>query len=558
MLRSLQIKNYVLIDSLEVNFPAGLVIITGETGAGKSILLGAVSLLTGGRADSSVVGPAGDNCVVEGEFFCGDDQALKVYFQEEDLPWEDGNIVLRRVVSANGRSRCFICDEPVSKEVLAEISSRLVDIHSQHQTLKLSDAAFRLDVLDTYASNGELRGQCSEAFRSLGEQRRRLASVTETLERQVREREYNELMLSQLRDAHLRAGELEELDAEQKILSNAEEIKLSLLKVVSLFGGEEELSLTAKLKEASRTLSKLASYVPSTEELAGRIDSARAELDDILSDVASLEESTEVNQDRLQAVEERMSLLYSLMAKHSAGSVEELIAKRDALSGELLGAEELEQQKADLEKAIAEGEGKLADLAARLHKSREAAAGEFAKAVTKSLEMLSLEGAKFGVELQESPLGATGKDTVLFTFCSRGVAPADVSRAASGGELSRIMLSVKELMASRSAMPTMIFDEIDTGVSGSVADAVGSMICRMGENMQIFAITHLPQVAVKGKAHLVVTKEVSPQGTAVSRIHLLDDEERVDEIARLLSGSQITPQARANAKTLLQSSQNRK
>lgn len=558
MLKSLQIKNYVLIDSLEVNFPAGLVIITGETGAGKSILLGAVSLLTGGRADASVVGPAGDNCVVEGEFFCGGDETLKAYFQEEDLPWEDGNIVLRRVVSGNGRSRCFICDEPVSKEVLAEISSRLVDIHSQHQTLKLSDPAFRLEVLDTYASNADLRGQCAAAFKGLQEQRRLLADVTGNLERILREKDYNELMYSQLHEAHLRAGELEELEAEQKILSNAEEIKLSLLKVENLLGGDEEQSLTAKLKEASRILSKLAAFVPVSEDLSGRIDSARAELDDILSEASSLEESTEVSQERLQAVEERMSLLYSLMSKHSARTVEELIAKRDALSGEISGAEDLEQQKKDIEKAIEEGEKKLKDISASLHESRKAAAKEFAAEVTKSLALLSLEGSKFGVDLVDAAQSATGTDAVVFTFCARGAASADVSRAASGGELSRIMLSVKELMAAHSAMPTMIFDEIDTGVSGSVADAVGSMICRMGENMQIFAITHLPQVAVKGQAHLVVTKEVSPQGTAISRIHQLNDEERVDEIARLLSGSQITPQARANAKTLLQSSQNRK
>lgn len=560
MLKALRVKNFILIDSLEISFPAGLVIITGETGAGKSILLGAVALLTGGKSDASYIGPASDTCVVEGEFDCGADATLKAIFDDLDLPWNNGNITIRRVISASGRSRCFICDEPVSKEDLAAISSRLVDIHSQHQTLKLADPAFRLSVLDAFAGTTTLKETCAREWKQLGQQRKALEELNGTLSRLALERDFNELMFKQLDDVKLREGELEELEAEQKILANAEEIKLSLVKAESLLEGDgrEIPSVSATLKEVSKTLSKLSSYVQAAGNLSDRIESSKAELDDILSEISSLEESTDVSQDRLEAVEARMSLLYSLLSKHSVRTIEELIEKRDSLSEGLYNSEELQQQKESLERSIKALEAQIKETSAKLHEKRADAAGKFAAAITDSLYSLSLESAIFGVELENVPQNATGTDSITFVFSATGSNPVDVSKGSSGGEMSRIMLSIKDLMARYTAMPTMIFDEIDTGISGSVADAMGSMICRMGEDMQIFAITHLPQVAAKGNAHLLVTKEMTQQGRATSKIKQLNSSERVQEIARMLSGSKITREAIANAESLLQNNPARK
>lgn len=559
MLKSLQVKNYVLIDSLEIDFPAGLVIITGQTGAGKTLLLGSVALLSGAKADASVVGPSGDNCVVEGEFQCGGDVTLKALFEENDLPWDNGNIIIRRVVSNSGRSRCFIGDEPVSKEVLQEISSRLVDIHSQHQTLKLSDPSFRMEVLDSFAGASPLRIECGALWRDLQAKNRALAEVEAEIVETEKEREFNSLMFEQLNSARLREGEMEELEAEQKILSNAEEIKLSLLKVTDLLGGEVMgQNVSSVLKEASKTLLRLNDFVPAAGELSERLDSARAEIDDILSEAESLEESTEVSGDRLQAVEERLSQLYSLMSKHSVSTIEQLIQKRDTLSDALNGGEALKEKREELLSAISKARTQYESACNSLHQKRESARDAFSEEVSASLQALSLEGARFRAELEPVAPGPSGTDAVNFLFSAKGVREGDAGKIASGGELSRIMLSIKALMARFTDLPTAIFDEIDTGVSGSVADNVGSMISRMGEDMQVFAITHLPQVAVKGSTHLLVTKEESAQGRTVTHIKKLSAEERVNEIARLLSGSEITPQARANAEILLRNSQNRK
>ena len=451
-----------------------------------------------------------------------------------------------------GRSRCFICDEPVSKEDIAAISSRLVDIHSQHQTLKLSDQGFRLSVLDAYAGNSALREDCATLWKKLGQERKALEEVSVRLGRLAAERDFNELMFKQLDDAKLRPGELEELEAEQKLLSNAEEIKLSLAKAEALMEGDgQDLpSMSASLREVSKTLSKLTAFVPSAGELAGRVESSRAELDDILAEITGMEESVDTSSERLEAVEARMSLLYSLLSKHSVHSLEELIQKRDALSEAIYNSDELEQTKETIGRVIRDLEEKFAAAAAQLHEKRAGAAEKFAAAITASLHSLSLEGAFFGVDLETVPPGASGTDAVNFVFSATGGRPVDVSKGSSGGEMSRIMLSIKDLMARYTAMPTMIFDEIDTGISGSVADAMGSMICRMGEDMQIFAITHLPQVAAKGNAHLLVTKELEGD-RAVSRIKQLDAQQRVREIARMLSGSVITPEAMANAESLL-------
>ena len=553
MLSRLQVKNYVLIDSLEIDFPEGLIIITGQTGAGKSILLGALSLVMGGKADAAMVSEGADNCVVEAEFE-GVDGGLKDLLEGNDVEWEDGHLIIRRVVNRSGRSRAFVNDSPVPVTVLQEVSSRLVDIHSQHQTLLLSDKQFQLSILDHYAGNAALLEQCSLLWRESNAIKAELAQLEARIARIASDKDYNEAQFRQLEAASLREGELAELEEEQKQLANAEEIKNGLCAVEELFTASsgESMSIDAALKESGKMLSKVARYIPATAELSSRIDSCRCELDDILAEVSDLNSRIDMSESRLEAVEDRMSLIYGLMKKHSCADETELIALRDRLSNELFDSTRLEDEAADLREKLAKTFAALKDHAEKLHESRLNASSSFAESITASIRNLELSYAVFEVALAEAPLSATGADSVQFLFSASGRNPVDVSKCASGGEMSRIMLSLKDMMARFTAMPTMIFDEIDTGVSGSVADKMGSMICGMGENMQVFAITHLPQVAAKGKAHYVVTKEIDPATSrAVSTISRLSDDERVLEVARMLSGTVLTDAAIENAKSLL-------
>ena len=553
MLRSLHVRNYVLIDSLEIDFPEGLVIITGQTGAGKSILLGALGLVLGGKADASLLGVHGDTCVVEAEFSVGNDPALQALLADNDLE-ETGSLTIRRTVNRSGRSRSFVNDEPVSLPVLQALSERLIDIHSQHQTLRLADPAFRLSMLDHYAGNyavipgstGNLSA-CREAWTTLQENRKELATVKERLERLAAEKGYNEALFEKLDRAKLRDGEMEELEAEQRQLAHAEELKELLTA-----GGEiltpsdDRAPLSAQLKEAEKQLAKAARYIPSMETLVQRIESTRLELDDIADELEAASARVDISPERLEQVEDRMSLLYDLMGKHGVQTVADLIAERDRLSALLFDSTALEERESELEKAVAQAEKAYGKAADALRKARQKAAKGFAASIAESLAYLELDRAVFEVELAEAAEGPTGRDAVRFLFSSTGKAPQDLAKVASGGELSRIMLSLKAMMARYTEMPTLFFDEIDTGVSGSAADKMGSLICRMGGDMQVFAITHLPQVAAKGQAHYLVTKE-----NDVTSIRLLSQEERVREIARLLSGSVITDAAIANAESLL-------
>lgn len=555
MLTRLQVRNYVLIDSLDIDFPEGLIIITGQTGAGKSILLGALSLVMGSKADASVVSEGADNCVVEAEFQTAD-LSLKSILEENDVEWEDGNLIIRRVVNRSGRSRSFVNDSPVAVSVLQGIASRLVDIHSQHQTMLLSDRSYQLDILDHYAGNMELRQECAGLWKELASQRSELRHLEEKLARIALERDYNEAQLNQLEAASLKAGELAGLEEEQKQLANAEEIKTGLSTVEELFtnasSAGEMQSMDASLKEAEKMLAKVGRFIPSVISLSERIASCRLELDDVLSEISSINSRTDLSESRLEEVDARISMLYGLMQKHSCRDEQELMDYRDKLRETVSDSSLLEERKLELSGKIATSEKLLNDAAARLHESRVEAAARFAQAITDSVRNLELPYAVFETEIADAPMSASGSDTVMFRFSSTGKNAVDVARCASGGEKSRIMLSLKAMMARFTNMPTMIFDEIDTGVSGSVADRMGSMICEMGSYMQVFAITHLPQVAAKGKAHYLVSKEIDPgTSAAVSTISRLSDEQRVMEVARMLSGSVLTDAAVANAESLL-------
>lgn len=561
MLKALHIKNYVLIDSLDIEFPAGLVIITGQTGAGKSILLGALSLVMGSRADSSVIGAAGDNCGVEAEFEVNDeDGSLRQYLDENEIDFDPvdgkGQLTIRRILNSNGRSRSFVNDSPAPLKVLSMLSSRLIDIHSQHETMLLRDKQFQMSMLDHFAGDSGLLKSCRTRWERLTGLKNDLDEVNANLSRTNAEKDYNQAQFERLDSAHLKDGELEELETEQKQLANAEEIKSSLYQVENYFSPsgddaqDDRMSIDSMLKDSSRILDKLSSYIPSVSALSERIESARLELDDVLSEVSDLESGTEISDERLQEVEERLSLLYDLLKKYSCTQVSELIELRDRLSESLADTSVLEARKSALEKEIGEAEKDLAAACSDLHDARAKAVPDFSENICNSIRSLELDRAVFDVVLEPGKPGPDGSDTILFRFSSTGKSPVDVAKCASGGEMSRIMLCLKAMMARYTNMPSMIFDEIDTGVSGSVADKMGSMICSMGDYMQVFAITHLPQVAAKGDAHYIVTKEFDGD-RAISSIRKISGEDRVMEVARILSGSRVTPEAIANAKSLL-------
>ena len=557
MLARLHVRNYVLIDSLEIDFPEGLIIITGQTGAGKSILLGALSLVTGAKADVSMVSEGADNCVVEAEFDTSD-VSVRNILEENEVEWDQGHLIIRRVVNRSGRSRAFVNDSPVPVTVLQDISSRLIDIHSQHQTLLLSDKQFQLDILDHYAGNTQLRQDCAAAWKELVSKKAELASLESRIARIVSDKEYNEAQYRQLEAASLREGELAELEDEQKQLSNAEDIKTGLCGVEELFtatsSAGESMSIDSSLKESVKMLSKVGRYISAASELAERLDSCRLELDDILSEVSDMNSRIDMSEERLEQVEARMSMIYGLLKKHSCIDEADLISLRDRLSDELFDSTRLEEQAEDLRKEISVVDGRLRSISDKLHQARVKSSPDFAGSIASSIRGLEMPYAVFEVELHDVPVSSAGYDSVSFRFSSTGRNAVDVSKCASGGEMSRIMLALKAMMARFTSMPTMIFDEIDTGVSGSVADKMGSMICQMGENMQVFAITHLPQVAAKGQAHYVVTKTIDQATSkAVSGISRLSDTERVTEVARMLSGSVLTDAAIANAKELLNS-----
>ena len=535
MLRRLTIQNYALIDSLDIELPGGLIIITGETGAGKSIMLGALSLLLGGKGDVSALKDSSKNCVVEGEF---------------ELDGEE--LILRRVISPAGRTRNFINDEPANLGELVSIASRIIDIHAQHQHLLLTDAAYQMQVVDYFAGTRTLLEKYRGVFSQLQKSEAALAELDANIARIEGEREYRQFQFDKLYQASLKEGELEELEQEQKQLANAEQIRDGIYGAVSLMQPMGS-SIVQNLKEAVHILQKSSNFVPELQELCNRLESCRIECKDIEDELETLAGGITVSPQRLEQVEERLSLLYSLMRKHSVASVEELLQVRDSLEQELLGAERSIEDRNALVERIKELEAERNSLAEELSRAREAKIKGLGKTLQDSIRDLQMPYAVFEVALEDAgKYTMQGKDAVQFLFSANGNGKLNpVQKAASGGELSRIMLCLKALMANFTGMPTMIFDEIDTGVSGSIAHKMGELIGKMGERMQIIAITHLPQIASKRGTHLLVQKEFDRHNNAATRIRRIEGDERVKEVARMLSGSELTNAALENARELL-------
>lgn len=554
MLSRLEIHNYILIDSLETDFPEGLVIISGQTGAGKSILLGALNLLAGGKADASMISEGAQNCIVEAVFTAVPD-SVKGMLEEAGVEWNDGELVIRRLVAASGRSRAFINDCPVPVQLLSAAATSLFDIHSQRATMDLLDPFRQMDLLDRFAGNLELRGRYSASYSRLIGLKDRSRDLSETLAGLNREKDYNEAQFRQLDSAAIKEGEMEELEAEQKKLANAEDIQTGLCGILERLNPSdgESLSADSSLKAAVKVLNRLSAYVPAAEGLSSRLESLRIELEDVLSEISDIVSTVDSSPERLAKVDDRMSLIYSLYQKFSCSGEAELIALRDDYRNRLVNTGQIEEELAAVQEEIRQEEKICDKLASALTESRLKASAPFSAKVQEMIRGLELQQAVFSVDISRTQTaGRYGRDNIVFLFSSTGRNALPVAKCASGGEMSRIMLCLKALMARFVSMPTLIFDEIDTGVSGSVADKMGSMICSMGKDMQVFAITHLPQVAAKGDAHYLVTKALQGDGRTVSSVTRLDDKDRVMEIARMLSGSSVTGAAVANAVSLLE------
>jgi DNA repair protein RecN (Recombination protein N) len=550
MLKSLSIENYALIDSLNIEFAPGFSVITGETGAGKSIILGALSLILGQRADARQIKQGENKCLVEGVFDVSK-YDLKSLFDEHDWVYEGETCILRREIWANGKSRAFLNDSPVYLNDLKVLGDRLIDIHSQHQNLALNDRQFQLLVVDALADTRLLRGEYVSAFRSFRSAAKVLADLKEASRKNKEEEDYLRFQYAALSEAALREGEQEELEAELEALTHSEEIKSGLFAVTNLLSGEDQ-NVEAMLKSALESVRNVQSVFPKADEIVQRLESAYLDLKDLRSETERLFDEIEFNPDRQQLVEDRLGVIYDLQKKHSVATVRQLIELRDNIGSKLQNIDSMEEKISSAENILSEKREQLFDLARRLSEKRLAAISDIEKELTSRLSYLGMPNARFECRItpKQQP-DETGMDDVQFLFsANKNTDLLPVSQIASGGEISRLMLCVKALIAGATALPTIIFDEIDTGTSGEMADKMGRIMQDMSRNMQVIAITHLPQIASKGDFHYIVYKKDTEDSTQ-TYMRQLSSEERITEIARLLSGAETTAQAIENAKVML-------
>lgn len=550
MLKSLSIQNFVLIDRLEITFDKGLSVITGETGAGKSIILGALSLVLGARADGKSIKKEADKCVIEAVFDVSL-YDLDEYFMENDLEYDAGNCILRRELYASGKSRAFVNDSPVSLSILKELGTKLIDIHSQHQNLLLADSRFQLKVVDVMAANDAPLDAYRKEYRRYIGLKKEIREQTEMVLSARKEEDYIRFQLEQLTAAALKEGEQFELEQEQDTLSHAEEIKGALYKVSGILDAEE-LGAVRLIREACASMESVKSYYPEAAGIAERLHSAYIELEDLSAETDRRKDDIEFDPDRLNLISERLNELYSLQQKHRLGSVEELIALRNTLQKQLDEIDSGDEHLALLDRQQEESFRILMEQASRLRIRRQAAAKEVAGKLEAMIAPLGMPNIRFSVVVSpKNEPDNDGTDDITFLFAANKSGDLQpVSQTASGGEISRIMLCIKAMIAGKTALPTIIFDEVDTGVSGDIADKMGDIMQELGKKMQVLTITHLPQIAAKGKAHYYVYKEDVGAHTA-TRIRPLLEADRINEIARMLSGSTLTGAAMANAKELL-------
>jgi len=549
MLQKLSISNYALIDDLEISFNGGLNILTGETGAGKSIILGALSLILGQRAESRYFFNQQKKCVIEGLFKIGDFD-LRSFFEENDLDYE-AETVLRREITADGKSRAFVNDTPVNLNAMKLLGERLIDIHSQHATLEINDADFQLLVVDSVAAHDALLNDYRTKYKAYRKNTTRLAQLIEESAKAKSDLDYYQFQFDELEKANLVHDEQEKLEKELYGLNNAEEIKRSLLGAGYLMQ-ENETAALLQLREAGNYLSALEKFNPQIEELNERLKSVLIELKDIAAEIENIEQRTQTDEARAAEINERLSLIYNLQKKHRVSNNEELLQLQSDLSDKIQQAVFGDEAIEKLEKQLAADKKDLQTLANDLSANRAKAIPQIENNVLQSLAEMGMGNSNLKIEQnQAAELGANGTDQIRFLFsANKGHALAEMSKVASGGELSRLMLAIKSLVAKNTALPTIIFDEIDTGVSGEVANQVGQIMEQLANNMQVITITHLPQIAGKGQSHFFVYKD--DQGdTIYTRIKQLSREERVTEIAKMLSGDKPGESALQNARELL-------
>ena len=550
MLKSLYISNYALISELNIEFESGFSVITGETGAGKSIIIGALSLILGQRADNKTIKVDAEKCVIEAEFDISSYQYLNNFFIENDLDYEQNQCLIRRELTNTGKSRAFINDTPVGLNVIRDLTNHLIDIHSQHENLLLSNVSYQLDVVDTIAQNSNLLTSYKQAYTQWRELQTELKQLQKTAEKQASDADYIQFQFQQLTDAKLIENEQEELEFEQETLSHAEEIKLELIKVAQLL--ENEQMTLPLLKESMLALSHIKNYIPKGENWHERLQSVFIELKDISAEVSSFEERVEFNPTRLSFVEGRLSEIFTLLKKYKVTRVTELIELRENFAMQLEKIDSFDEQIEVLKLKIEGAFIQLKNLAVELTHSRKNASKPIESYLIEQLTKLGMPNIQFQVSLSSLPdFTETGADEVQFLFSAnknRKVQP--VSQIASGGEVSRLMLSIKSLVAHKADLPTIIFDEIDTGVSGEIAHRMGEIMQAMSKDMQVITITHLPQIAAKGQQHYRVYKDESGEQTK-TYIQRLTSGERVSELAQMLSGKIITEAAMRNAEEML-------
>ncbi|GAB3197851.1 DNA repair protein RecN (Recombination protein N) [Pontibacter aydingkolensis] len=557
MLIDLKIKNYALIEKLEMNPSPVLNIITGETGAGKSIMLGAIGLLLGNRADSKLLFDQEQKCVIEGVFDISL-YNLKEIFIAEDLDYDD-QCILRREISPSGKSRAFVNDTPVTLDVIRKIGENLMDIHSQHDTLQLGDTSYQLNILDVYAGNTSLdiyAGNLSylKDYNDTYRKYKKLDSEFKKLEDQLaqaqKELDYHTFLLNELEEANLQEAEQEEMENELKQLENAEDIKVKLTQAVQYLT-ESEFNITSALKDTAHLIAQLAQFSPKYDELRTRTESCMIELSDIAGELEDAERKTEADPERTVEVQERLNMIYTLQRKHQVQSNAELLEIQRDLEGKVGSVLNLDAAIASTKKAMEEAEKEVLGKAAILSERRKSSFGQFEQELYTLLAELGMPNARIVIQHANTTPSATGTDEISILFsANKGAQPQSLVKAASGGEFSRLMLSVKYMLADKTALPTIVFDEIDTGISGEVAVKVGKMMQQMAQKHQIIAISHLPQIAAQGNAHYFVYKHDTEDRT-ISRIKKLNKEERVNEIAHMIAGANPSASAFKSAKELL-------
>ena len=549
MLTALSIKNYALIDDLKVDFPEGFIIITGETGSGKSIMLDALSLILGKRADMSALRNKEEKCIIEAEFSL-QNYEFQPLFQELDIDY-DPQTIIRREILPSGKSRAFVNDVPATLEVLSRLGQVLVDIHSQHQTLALSDTSFQFAIIDAMANNKSLLTEYVQLHLLLKKEQKKLEELIEFQKNAKKEYDYNLHQLKELKSATLEEGILEELEESYEEASNIEDIKENVSESLYLLN-DENIGILNNLRELKRSFSSLTEYKQLYRDLYERIESAFLELEDLASEISDIDESIEADPDNLEQISKQLNKIYSLQKKHSVATVEELIAIQQELEEAVSKTESVDIDLNKQKKIVEEQHTATLKKANQLHKVREKVIPALDKKLTSFMHELGMPNGRFSIILTATDtFFANGNDELSFLFsANKGGDFGQLKKVASGGELSRIMLAVKAIMAEHTALPTIMFDEIDTGVSGEISQKMGDIMKQMSQNRQVFAITHLPQIAAKGAYHFKVFKEDS-KGKTTTHLKLLTEEERIVELSEMLEGKNSGASARNHAIELL-------